>query len=51
MFNKFNKKATASQGAPSKDGSVEKPKATPATNQPAGQSDDTPAKPAPAPKS
>jgi len=47
MFNKINKKATASQGAPSKD----EPKVTPATNPPAGQSDGTSAKPAPGPES
>jgi len=47
----FNKKATASQGAPNKDSSVDKSKAAPATNQPASQPDKTPAKAAPVPKS
>jgi hypothetical protein len=47
----FNKKATASQGASSKDSSVGKSKAAPATHQPVAQPDKAPAKVAPARKS
>lgn len=47
----FNKKATASQGAPSKDSSVDKSKTAPATNHPVAQPNKAPAKTAPARKS
>jgi len=46
----FDKKASASESNPSKDGSVDKSKAAPATNQPAAQPDKKPDAAAPARK-